>query len=129
VPAYPRSLPYREPGTAISLSPASTSGKLCIVGYHQDGTREIRLGHWNWMALNIINAHFREQATVLSGMHKAIRLLRSDLIDLAPLITNVYALDRIAEALEAAAARPEGFVKAIIEPNSLESDHMTPSHL
>ena len=36
------------------------SGKLCIVGYHQGGTRTIPLGHWNWMAFKIVNAHFRE---------------------------------------------------------------------
>jgi len=107
----------------LDLAEASTrmSGKLCIVGYHQGGTREIRLGHWNWMAFNIVNAHFREKSTILSGMEKAIRLMSADALDVGQLITNVYPLSRIQEAFETAASKPETFVKAIIQTNAPET--------
>src|SRR5215212_10303635 len=39
------------------------SGKVVIVGFHQGGLREIPLAYWNWMAFQIINAHFREVST------------------------------------------------------------------
>jgi L-iditol 2-dehydrogenase len=103
----------------LELAEAATrmSGKLCIVGYHQGGTRNIRLGHWNWMAFNIVNAHFRDKSTILSGMRAGLRLMSAGVLDVAPLITNTYPLERVGEAFQAAATKPAGFVKAVIEPN------------
>ncbi len=103
----------------LELAEAATrmSGKLCIVGYHQGGTRSIRLGHWNWMAFHIVNAHVREKTTILSGMRTGLRLMSAGVLDVAPLVTNSYPLDRIGEAFQAAAEKPNGFVKAVIEPN------------
>ena len=103
----------------LELAEAATrmSGKLCIVGYHQGGTRSIRLGYWNWMAFHIVNAHVRDRATILSGMRAGLRLMSAGVLDVAPLVTNSYPLQRIGEAFQAAAAKPGGFVKAVIEPN------------
>ena len=52
------------------------SGKVVIVGFHQGGSREISLGYWNWMAFQILNAHFRDLDTILNGMrgHAAVDL-------------------------------------------------------
>src|SRR5205814_7646596 len=44
------------------------SGKMVIVGYHQGGHREIPLAQWNYKAFQILNAHFREEATIMRGM-------------------------------------------------------------
>jgi L-iditol 2-dehydrogenase len=93
------------------------SGKLCIVGYHQGGTRELRLSHWKWMAFDIVNAHFREQATILSGMRKALRLVEAGVSDVAPLMTDPFPLERIGEAFETAVAKPDAFVKSIVQPD------------
>jgi threonine dehydrogenase-like Zn-dependent dehydrogenase len=90
------------------------SGKLCIVGYHQSGTREIRLGYWNWMAFNIINAHFRDQSTVLSGMRTGLRLLEGRVLDPQTLFTHSYSLEDLDGAFQAAATKKPGFVKAVI---------------
>jgi hypothetical protein len=49
------------------------SGKLAIVGYHQGEPRAIPLGHWNWMALQILNAHIRDVATIMRGMRTGMR--------------------------------------------------------
>ena len=55
---------YEVTGTNAGLDLAGDvtrmSGKICIVGYHQGGPRTIPLGRWNWMAFQIVNAHFRE---------------------------------------------------------------------
>ncbi|MGH2968063.1 MAG: alcohol dehydrogenase catalytic domain-containing protein [Solirubrobacteraceae bacterium] len=104
----------------LDLAAAATrmSGKLCIVGYHQGGTREIPLGDWNWMAYNIINAHFREKHTILSGMRTALRLMSAGVVDVRPLISHVMPLERIAAAFEIVAAKPDDFVKAVIEPTA-----------
>lgn len=103
----------------LELAEAATrmSGKLAIVGYHQGGTRAIRLGYWNWMAFSIVNAHFRDQETILAGMRTGLRLLSAGRLDVTPLLTNFYPLDTIGEAFQAAAAKPPGFVKAVIQPN------------
>ena len=91
------------------------SGKICIVGYHQGGSRTIPLGYWNWMAFDILNAHFRENATIMAGMRIGMRLLNAGIIDPSPLVTNVYPFSQITEAFETATAKPDGFVKAVVQ--------------
>jgi 2-desacetyl-2-hydroxyethyl bacteriochlorophyllide A dehydrogenase len=94
------------------------SGKLVIVGYHQGGRREIPLGHWNWMAFEIVNAHFREVATIMRGMRIGMRLLTSGRLALDGLVTHRFALPEIDKAFDVAHAKPEGFVKSTVAINA-----------
>ena len=89
------------------------SGKLVLVGYHQ-GVREIPLGHWNWMAYQIVNGHFREPATILHGMTVGMRLLRAGALSLDDLVTHRFALEDVGEAFRCALEKPPGFVKATV---------------
>jgi threonine dehydrogenase-like Zn-dependent dehydrogenase len=91
-----------------------TSGKIVIVGYHQGGVREIPLGEWNWNAFEIVNAHFRDVATIMGGMRIGMRLLTSGRLEISDLVTHRYPLAEIGRAFEAAHDRPEGFVKATV---------------
>jgi threonine dehydrogenase-like Zn-dependent dehydrogenase len=90
------------------------SGKLVIVGFHQGGMREIPLAHWNWMAFQILNAHFREERTILGGMRMGMRLLTSGRLSMDELVTHRYPLQEISQAFQAAHEKPAGFVKATI---------------
>ena len=91
------------------------SGKLAIVGYHQGPPRSIALGHWNWMAFQIVNGHFRDHATIMAGMRAATRLVASGALDPSPLVTHTFALESVGEAFATAAEKPDGFVKAVVE--------------
>jgi L-iditol 2-dehydrogenase len=112
---------YEVTGTGAGLELAGEvtrmSGKLCIVGYHQGGTRAIPLADWNWMAFELVNAHFRDIDTIMRGMRTGMRLVNAGVIDPSSLVTGSYPLDRIGEAFERAAAKPDGFVKAVVEPS------------
>jgi L-iditol 2-dehydrogenase len=90
------------------------SGKVVIVGYHQGEPRQISLGYWNWMAFQILNAHFREEATILRGMRIGMRLLTSGRLSLEDLVTHRFPLSEIGQAFLAAHEKPEGFVKSTI---------------
>jgi threonine dehydrogenase-like Zn-dependent dehydrogenase len=90
------------------------SGRIVLVGFHQGEPRRIPLGHWNWMAFDIVNAHYRDLAVIMRGMDVGMRLLRSGLISLEPLVTHRFPLDRIAEAFRTARDKPPGFVKATV---------------
>ena len=90
------------------------SGKVVIVGYHQGGNREIPLGHWNWMAFHIVNAHFREVTTILRGMRVGMRLLTSGRLNLEGLVSHRFSLENIQDAFRTAYEKPEGFVKATV---------------
>jgi L-iditol 2-dehydrogenase len=90
-------------------------GKLCIVGYHQGGPRTVPLADWNWKALTIVNAHFRDPATIMVGMRAGMRLVNGGILDPSRLVTHRYPLSRLAEAFAAASTRPDGFVKAVVE--------------
>lgn len=90
------------------------SGKAVIVGYHQGEPRQIPLGYWNWMAFQILNAHFREEATILRGMQIGMRLLTSGRLSLEDLVTHRFQLNEINKAFRAAHEKPEGFVKSTV---------------
>ena len=90
------------------------SGKVVIVGYHQGAPRELPLGYWNWMAFQVINAHFREEATIMRGMRIGMRLLTSGRMSLEGLVTHRFTLPEINRAFEAAHGKPEGFVKSTV---------------
>ncbi len=89
-------------------------GRLVIAGYHQDGLRNVNLQLWNWRGLDVINAHERDPAIYLRGMREAVDAVSSGLIDPVPLFTDVYPLERLADALNATKERPGAFMKAIV---------------
>ena len=92
------------------------SGTVTIAGYHQGAPRSIDLATWNWKAFRIVNAHFRDVEVIMGGMRAAGRLLTSKRISMEPLVTHRYPLERIAEAFDTAVAKPDGFVKAVVQP-------------
>lgn len=110
-----------EPGLNLAAEVTRMSGKLAIVGYHQGGTRAIDLAAWNWMAFDLINAHFRDIDVIMRGMRAGMRLVNAGVLDAAPLVTDSYGLSDIAHAFAAAEAKPDGFVKAVVRP--IVSDH------
>ncbi|HEV3002043.1 MAG TPA: alcohol dehydrogenase catalytic domain-containing protein [Solirubrobacteraceae bacterium] len=91
-------------------------GRLVIAGYHQGGRRSIDLELWNWRGLDVVNAHERDPAVYARGMAEAVdAVVRGDL-DPSPLYTDEFALADAAAALEKAADRPDGFLKALLRP-------------
>ena len=105
-----------ERGLALAGSATRSGGKLVVAGYHQGADRRLPLGAWNWNALEIVNAHVRDRATIMAGMRAGLRLATAGLIDAAPLVTHRFPLSRIAAAFHMASERPKGFVKGIVEP-------------
>jgi threonine dehydrogenase-like Zn-dependent dehydrogenase len=92
------------------------SGTVAIAGYHQGEPRRIDLATWNWKALRVANAHFRDVGVIMHGMRRAGRLLASKRIAMEPLVTHRFPLERIDEAFAAAVEKPAGFVKAVVHP-------------
>jgi threonine dehydrogenase-like Zn-dependent dehydrogenase len=90
------------------------SGKVAIVGYHQGGMRELPLAAWNWMAFQIVNAHFRDIDTIMGGMRAGMRLLTSGRLALDELVTHRFALEDVNAAFAVAVEKPVGFVKATV---------------
>jgi L-iditol 2-dehydrogenase len=103
-----------EAGLKAAGDATRMSGKLVIVGFHQGAPRAVDLGAWNWMAFQLVNAHFRDPATILRGMRTAMRLLTSGRIVLDDLVTHRFALDDVDRAFATAAEKPPGFVKATV---------------
>jgi threonine dehydrogenase-like Zn-dependent dehydrogenase len=89
-------------------------GRMIVAGYHQDGPRQVNMQLWNWRGFDVINAHERDPAICLRGMHEAVDAVAAGRIDLGPLLTHRYGLDRLGAALDATRDRPPGFVKALV---------------
>lgn len=91
------------------------SGKLVLVGFHLGEPRQIPLAQWNWKAFTLLNAHFRETSVIMRGMTVGMQLLDTGQLELGPLVTHTFPLERINDAFAAAVEKPAGFVKAVVE--------------
>jgi 2-desacetyl-2-hydroxyethyl bacteriochlorophyllide A dehydrogenase len=91
-------------------------GRLVIAGFHQDGRRSIDLCAWNWKAFDVVNAHFRDPAVQVEGLRAAVDVVLSGALDVAPLVTHRFPLERIGDAFAAMRSRPDGFLKGIVVP-------------
>lgn len=89
-------------------------GRLVIAGYHQDGPRQINMQLWNWRGFDVVNAHERNPERYVSGLRAAIDAVTRGDIPLNALLTHVYPLDALDQALDATRDRPPGFLKAVV---------------
>jgi threonine dehydrogenase-like Zn-dependent dehydrogenase len=89
-------------------------GRLIIAGYHQDGLRQINMQQWNWLGIDVVNAHERNPRNYVRGMQEAVDAVIAGRIDPTPLLTHSYALDELNRALDDIAQRPDGFVKGTV---------------
>jgi 2-desacetyl-2-hydroxyethyl bacteriochlorophyllide A dehydrogenase len=105
-----------QPALSMLADVTRMSGTVTIAGYHQGEPRVVDLAAWNWKAFHVANAHFRDVGVIMHGMRAAGRLLASKRVTMEPLVTHRFTLDRIGEAFTAAVEKPEGFVKAVVQP-------------
>lgn len=102
-----------QPGLELATSLVRPHGTISILGFHQ-GVRQVDLQTWNWKAIDVVNAHVRDPELLARSTRAALELLAADRIDLRPLLTHRFPLDRVDDAFEALANKPPGFVKAVI---------------
>ena len=89
-------------------------GRLVLAGFHQDGPRTVDVQSWNWKGIDVVNAHERDAGVVAEGVREALDAVVAGTIDLDPLVTHRFPLDRLDQALDALVARPDGFLKAVV---------------
>ncbi|MFL6244984.1 MAG: zinc-binding dehydrogenase [Thermoanaerobaculia bacterium] len=89
-------------------------GRLIIAGYHQDGPRQVNLQNWNWLGIDVVNAHERSAQNYVRGMQEAIAAVLDGRIDPTPLLTHMYALDELDRAMNDLETRPDDFVKGTV---------------
>jgi threonine dehydrogenase-like Zn-dependent dehydrogenase len=89
-------------------------GRLIIAGYHQDSPRQVDMQLWNWRGLDVVNAHERDPATYLAGIREAVAAVQDGRLELRPLLTHQFPLERLSDAMEAMRTRPDGFLKALV---------------
>jgi threonine dehydrogenase-like Zn-dependent dehydrogenase len=91
-------------------------GRLVIVGFHQDGPREVDMQTWNWRGIDVINAHERDPEVYASGMRAAVDAMTSGGLDPRPLYTHRFRLEEIGRAFDSLDQRPDGFLKGQVIP-------------
>jgi threonine dehydrogenase-like Zn-dependent dehydrogenase len=89
-------------------------GRLVIAGFHQDGLRSVNVQLWNWRGIDVVNAHERDPAVQLQGIRDAVDAVASGRLDPTPLYTHVHPASEMGLAMDAAAQRPDGFMKALV---------------
>ncbi|GGB79449.1 MDR/zinc-dependent alcohol dehydrogenase-like family protein [Dyadobacter sediminis] len=99
----------------IATEIVAEGGRLIIAGYHQDGLRQVNMQKWNWKGIDVINAHERKPERYLLGMQKAVEAVLNGDMDPTRLYTDVLPLDQLARGFEMTSARPDGFMKALVQ--------------
>lgn len=89
-------------------------GTLSILGYHQSA-RLVDVQAWNWKAIDVANTHVRDRDLLREATRRGLALLAAGRINLEPLVTHVFPLDRVDDAFRALEEKPAGFVKAVVE--------------
>jgi threonine dehydrogenase-like Zn-dependent dehydrogenase len=105
-----------QAGLTLAGELVRAHGVLSILGYHQGGARQVDVGMWNWKAIDVVNAHVRRRADLMVSMRIGLELTAQGLIDLGALVTHRYGLDEVDRAYGDLMEKPEGFVKAIVQP-------------
>lgn len=94
-----------------SIRLARKGGRVLLAGYGRGKIMNIRIDDVHVNNLQVIGAGNNW------NMHKkAATLIAEGIIDLKPMVTNVMPLSDYEKALDMAASRPTGFVKAIFKP-------------
>jgi NADPH:quinone reductase len=91
-------------------------GRLVIAGYHQDSPRRVNMQLWNWRGIDVVNAHERDPGQFVRGMKAAADRVAQGALDTSSLCTHKFPLEDIGAAFAALDERPEGFLKAWIQP-------------
>jgi NADPH:quinone reductase len=91
-------------------------GRLVIAGYHQDSPRRVNMQLWNWRGIDVINAHERDARSYVGGMKAAADRVAQGALATESLYTHRFPLENISAAFAALEERPEGFLKAWIQP-------------
>lgn len=91
-------------------------GILSILGYHQGGDRQVNVGMWNWKAIDVVNAHVRRQADLMTSLRIGLELTAAGLINFGALVTHTYGLDGVDAAYSDLQTKPPGFLKAVVRP-------------
>ena len=91
-------------------------GRLVIAGYHQDSPRRVNMQLWNWRGIDVINAHERDPRQSVAGIQAAADRLTEGALHPEFFYTHGFALEKIGAAFAVLDERPEGFLKAWIQP-------------
>ncbi len=101
-------------GITLAGEMCALHGQLSVVGYHAGGLRTIDLGLWGWKALNVINTHERRDHKHLEAQARLLNSLADNRWDAESLYTHVYSLDKINQAFQDQAKKPDGYIKAAL---------------
>lgn len=102
-----------QAGLTLAGELVRANGTLSIIGSHE--SRVVEVGMWNWKAIDVVNAHVRDHARLMSSMQVGVDLLAAGRLSLQPLITHRYPLEEISTAFSDLTEKPPGFIKAVID--------------
>jgi threonine dehydrogenase-like Zn-dependent dehydrogenase len=101
-------------GLTLAGEMTGVHGILSIVGYHQNGMREINMKLWNWKAISVVNAHERRNDVYNKCMKSGLSLIASGLLNMKDMITDELCMDEVNKTFDFFINRPENSIKSII---------------
>ena len=103
-----------QEGLDLATELVREHGILSILGYHQGPRRSVDMQAWNWKALDVVNAHVRRRELLNDAIRGGLELMRLGRLQPGRLVTHRFGLGEVAEAFDALASKPEGFIKAVV---------------
>lgn len=103
------------PGLALAGDLTGRHGTLCVGGYHHDGPRELDVELW-YRGVTIVNGFSPDRDRQRKALGRGMRMMADRQVTFEPLVTHRLPFEDLDAAFHLFEERPEGFVKAVLEP-------------
>ncbi|MEZ5666319.1 MAG: alcohol dehydrogenase catalytic domain-containing protein [Alphaproteobacteria bacterium] len=103
-----------QAGLTLAVELVRFHGVLSILGYHQGGPRQVDMQLMNFKACDVVNAHERRAGYRMDCMRRGLALAAAGRLQLAPLATHGFPLDRLGDAFAVLQDKPAGFIKSAV---------------
>jgi threonine dehydrogenase-like Zn-dependent dehydrogenase len=98
----------------LNYSILRQAGRLNIFSWHKADYRQVDLGAWHMMGIQVYNASPNISTDFPRIFARTVPMMKKGVFDLEPLVTHAMPADRAPELFEIAAHQSDGYIKGVI---------------
>lgn len=103
-----------QPAFDLNYTILREAGRLNIFSWHKADYREVDLGAWHMMGIQVYNASPNISSNFASVFARAVPLMEKGIFDLEPLVSHVMPAEQAPEMFEIASHQSDGYIKGVL---------------
>ncbi len=104
-----------QPALTLAGEMTGVHKTMSIVGFHQNGNRNVDMCLYNWKAINIINAHERRDDFMMDSINRGLDMIKHGKINMKSLITHSYDFADIDKGFSDFENKIDGYIKGYVK--------------